>query len=213
MPKQKKSTGGTPLPPPEEKRGVPAKKPLRRWILVVLTIVLLAVFLVHKEWLVVAMVNGRPIFRWEVTNTLMSRFGKQTLEGIISERLIADAAKREGVAVSREEVDAKTSDIVAGLGGNVKLEDILKFQGMTKREFDSQIRLQLTVEKLLGKEIEITEEDVDAYIATNRALLTATEPAALRQEARNRIRNEKVSEKIQPWFTQLKEKANILRFL
>lgn len=185
----------------------------RRWITVVLLVVLVALFLVNKGLLVAAVVNGRPIFRWELTNALMSRFGKQTLEGIISERIIADAAGREGVTVSKADVDSKIADVMKGLGADVKLEDVLQFQGMTKTDFENQIRLQLTVEKILGKDIQITESDIDNYIATNRATLVATEPGVLRQEARNTILSQKVSEKLQPWFLEIKEKAKIFRFL
>ena len=73
--------------------------------------------------------------------------------------------------------------------------------------------MQLTVEKLLGRDIQITEADIDNFIATNSATLTATEPAKLREEARNTIMSQKISEKLQPWFLEIKEKAKVFKFL
>ena len=208
MPAKKKFSIET----PHESPAIPPKFS-RRWLGIIVVLIVLGYFGVRKGMFVAAVVNGRPIFRWELTNSLVSRFGKQTLEGMISEALIVGAARKSGVTISSQEVDGKVVEVVKGLGENVKLEEVLQFQGMTKTDFESQIRLQLTVEKLLGKDIEITESDIDAFIATNRATLAATEPAALRQEARNTILGTKISEKIQPWFLEIKEKAKILRFL
>ncbi len=182
-------------------------------IIGILVLLLIGLFLTNKGLLVAAVVNGKPIFRWDLTRTLTSRFGQQTIESMINERLIADAAKKAGVSVSQGEVDAKEQDIVKGLGENVKLEDLLKYQGMTKSDFDSQIRLQMTVQKILGKDIVLSDADIDNFIATNRAVLRATDPGKLKDEARQAILDKKIGEKIQPWFLELKQKANVLKFL
>ncbi len=181
--------------------------------LVILVIALGLLFLTNKGLLLAAVVDGRPIFRWELNKAMTSRFGKQTLENIISERLIATEAQKANVRVTQEEVSARELEVTKNLGENVKLEDLLKFQGMTKADFDSQIRLQMMVEKVLGKDISPTDADIDNFIATNSALLVATDPAALRVEARQAIMSQKIGEKLQPWFAELKEKAKILRFL
>ena len=192
---------------------VPSPKKSKLIYLVILVIALGLLFLTNKGLLLAAVVDGRPIFRWELNKAMTSRFGKQTLENIISERLIATEAQKANVRVTQEEVNAKEEDVTKNLGENVKLEDLLKFQGMTKADFDSQIRLQMTVEKVLGKDIILTDADIDNFIATNTALLVATDPAALRDEARQAIMSQKIGEKLQPWFAALKDKAKILRFL
>lgn len=191
-----------------------SRRPNAHWIWIAIIAVGVAGLLwVNKGMVLAAVVNGRPIFRWELNNTLVSRFGKQTLEGMISEQLVAGAAAKAGVHVSQGDIDAKVGDIVKNLGNNVSIDDLLKYQGMTKQDFEHQIRLQLTVEKLLGRDLTITDGDIDNYIATNRATLVATDEASLRQEAKAAITSQKVNEKLQPWFTELKDKAKILRFL
>ncbi|MFZ5845629.1 MAG: SurA N-terminal domain-containing protein [Patescibacteria group bacterium] len=185
----------------------------RKLVIILLLLLLLAIFLTNKGLLVAAIVDGKPIFRWQLNRVLVSRFGKQTLEGMISEELIAATAKKQGVKVTQAEIDAKTAEIVKGLGGNVNIEDLLRYQGLTKSDFDNQIRLQLTVAKVLGKDFDISDEEVNKYLETNRATLTATEEGELRAQARAAILDQKVSEKLQPWFLELKQKAKILRFL
>lgn len=159
------------------------------------------------------MVNGRPIWRWELNRVLQQRYGKQTLEALVSERLIQGEAAKQGVVVSPAEVRSKEEEIVKDLGGTVRLEEILKIQGVTKGEFDQQVTMQLMLQKLLTKDLTITDADIERYIATNRALLVATEEAAIREEARRAILEAHISEKLQPWFNDLKAKAKILRFL
>lgn len=174
---------------------------------------LLALVLANKSVLLAAVVDGKPIFSWELNRVLADRYGKQTLEGMISERLIAGEAKRQKVSVSPENIKSREEEIIKGLGSGMPLEELLKVQGLSKDEFDRQITLQLTVQKILGKDLEITQDDVDKFIASNRATLLATQEAALRAEAKQAILDSKIGEKLQPWFNELKAKAKILRFL
>ncbi|MBI5620813.1 hypothetical protein HY949_03480 [Candidatus Gottesmanbacteria bacterium] len=181
--------------------------------LVVGLLALSALLLANKSLLVAAVVDGRPVWSWELNRILVDRYGKQTLEGMISEKLIEGEAGKAGVVMNPADVKAREEEIVKGLGGGMSLYEILKIQGLSKDEFDRQITLQLTVQKLLGKDLTITEGDIDNYIATNRATLAATEAASLRMEAKQAILDAHIGEKLQPWFNELKTKAKILRFL
>jgi foldase protein PrsA len=187
--------------------------PLKKTAIIVVLLGLIAIFVSNKGLLVAAVVNGRPIFRWQLTSIMTSRFGVQTLEGMISQALIDAEAKRAGITVSQADISKKESDLVKSLGGNVSIDDVLKYQGMTKADFEDQLRLQLTVEKLLGKDITITDADIDAYIATNEATFTATDEAGLREEAKQAMFSQQVNDKLQTWFSETRTKAKILRFL
>jgi foldase protein PrsA len=180
---------------------------------IVALLALSALLIANKQWVVAGVVNGKPIWSWQLNKIMTDRFGKQTLEGIISEQLIADEAKKQGVVVGKADVDNKQAEILKTLGANVSVDELLKYQGITRNDFDNQIRLQLTVQKILGKDVAITEGDVDSYVEKNRATLTATEPATLREEAKQAILDAKVGEKLQSWFQELKNKAKIVRFL
>ncbi len=175
--------------------------------------IIVGVLFAYQGMPIAATVNGQPIFRWEIANILFQRYGQQTIQGVITERLIASEAQKSGVAVSQSDIDAKAQQILSSFGSNMSVDDFLKFQGMQKQDFDNQIKLQLTVEQLLSKDLKITDDDVTAYIATNQATLTATDPAKLRDEARNAIKDEKISEKVQEWLQELKSKASIKSFL
>lgn len=194
---------------------VPAKTTPNRWpfiigILVVVFVILLAA---NKGWVLAAVVNGKPIFSWDLNNTLRARYGQQTLEGMIGESLISDEASKNGITVNDADLAAKQKQVLSSLGTDVSLDDFLKFQGMTKADFQHQLKIQITVEKLLTKGLTISDDDINNYIATNRATLTASDPAQLKAEARQAIVNNLVSDKLQSWFTQLRQKAAVIKFL
>ncbi|MCX6793705.1 MAG: SurA N-terminal domain-containing protein [Candidatus Gottesmanbacteria bacterium] len=192
----------------------PARRfPLTKIALIIVVLGLVAIFVSNKGLLVAAVVNGRPIFRWQLNSVMTSRYGQQTLDSMISQTLIDEEAGKAGISVAATDIAKKESDLVKSLGGNVSIDDVLKYQGMTKADFEDQLRLQLTVEKLLGKDITITDADVDAYIATNQATLTATDEAGLKEEAKQAIFSQQINDKLQTWFSEVKTKAKILRFL
>lgn len=187
----------------------------RPWKIIVgvLAVLFLALLVANKGWIVSAMVNGKPIYSWELNNTLRARYGQQTLEGMIGETLIADEAKKAGVTVTDSDLKNKQQEVLNSLGANVQLDDFLKFQGMTKDDFNKQLKVQIMVERMLTKDLKISDSDITNYIATNGATLTATDPAKLKEEARQAIVNNKVSEKLQTWFTNMRAKASVVTFL
>lgn len=184
-----------------------------RWVFVSLIVLAFALFAVTKGWVVAAFVDGTPIFSWQLNSMLRTRYGQQTLEGMIGEALIASEARKSGIRVSAADIEEKQKEILSSMGTDVKLDDFLKFQGMSKKDFEQQLMIQLTVEKLLTKDLVISEADIDNYIATSRALLIATEPAALRAEAKRSIVGNTVSQKLQSWFLELRQKSSVMKFL
>ena len=182
------------------------------YIIVGLALILFGVFAVTKGWVVSAVVNGKPIFRTQLTQSLVAKYGSQTLEGMISEQLIYDEAKKSGVVITAKDIEEKEAEILKSFGGKVSLEEVLKYQGMTKADFDNQVRIQLFVFRLLGKDVTATDEEVTSFIEKNKEALTATEEGALKEEARTAVMEQKINEKVQPWFTDIKNKAKVFRF-
>jgi hypothetical protein len=191
-----------------------SKKPFNKIPVIIglLTVALLFALALSKGYILVAIVNNKPIFRFQLNQTMMSRFGKQTLEGMISESLIGDEAKKLGVTITQEDIDRQEEEVLKSFGGKVSLDELLKFQGTTKKEFDSQIKLQLLVNKMLEKDVVVTDEEIKAYREANSAIMVSSDEASLTQEAKMTLTEQKINEKIQPWFTELKNKAKIFKF-
>ncbi len=193
--------------PPKSKSGL-------QWSVVLLGLLfIVAVYAASKGYIIAAIVNGSPVFRWDVNRMLETRYGQQTLESMISEKMIGDAAVKQGVVITQKDIDAKTAEVVKSLGPNVKLDDLLKYQGMNKSDFEHQISLQLTVERILGKDVNVTDTEINDFIEKNKETLVATDEAGMRGEAREALTSQKINEKIQPWFASLKQNAKVVRLM
>jgi len=179
----------------------------------VIVIILVGLGYLFKDKFLVATVNGRPIFRYELNQRLTSSFGKETLENIIVEKLIKEEAKNKGVVVSEEELDKELEKLERSLGEGVKLEDTLKFQGISLAEFRGQLRLRLQVNKILEKDISISQDEVEKYLKDNAKTLVATDEGGRKAEAQERLKEQKISEKIQDWVSGLLAEAKIVRYL
>jgi foldase protein PrsA len=182
-------------------------------VLIFLSLIVLVFFLFKNGLITAAIVNGKPIFSWQLYGRLMSRFGAQTLESIITEDLIADASRQAGVALNQADIEARQDEMLKSVGEAVTLEDLLKYQGLTKEDFQNQLKLQLSVEKILGKEITISDAEISQYLASYSARMAATTEAELREEARKALFDQQVGQRVSGWFAELKNKARIMKFL
>lgn len=160
-----------------------------------------------------ATVNGVPISRAELNSKLIERFGDQTLEALIGERLISQEAAKQNISATKEELTAKITEIEKTLAGSMSLDESLKMQGISRAEFETQMRMQLLIEKLLADQATSSASEVAEYITTNKASLMATTAAEQQLEAEREIRNNKMASAFSEWFTKLKEQAKIERFL
>ena len=183
------------------------------WPLVFVVLIIVFVILIQKGALVAAIVNNRPIFQWDVVRLMYQRFGNQTLETLVTEKLIDSEASEKGIIVSSEEIEKRINEMVANIGGNVTIEELLSFQGISRTDFENQIKTQVIVEKILSQDIEVTDSQIDQYIASNSAVMSGAEGDALRQEAKEMLVNELIGQQVQSWFLELKEKANIYKFV
>lgn len=182
-------------------------------VLLVLIVVLGLLGFLFKDKILVATINGRPVFRYELNQRLTSTYGKEALENLIVEKLIKDEAKKRGVSVSAQDVEQEAKKLEKSLGEGVTLEDALKFQGVSLADFKKQLELRLQLNKIMEKEITISEEEVTKFIEENGKTLVASGEAERKIEAREQLKEQKINESLQTWIEGLLAKAKITRFL
>ena len=187
-----------------------AKRP--RYILgigVLVVVLLLAGLVVAKKnWFVVAFVNNRPITSLELYQKLNQSYGKEVLDSLIEEKLINEEARKQKAAVSPEDVDKRLSDIEKQLGGKEALDLALKSRGLSLSQVKDQLKTQLLVEKMLGKDIQVSDKEVEDFIKNN-----PTAKDLGKDKIKEQIRSQKISEKFQTWLEDLKKKAKIVKFI
>lgn len=189
-----------------------SKLNLKKTIVILLAVLVVGLGLYRfKSWIVVAIINNRPITRFSLARQLEKQYGQQALENEVSRILILQAGKKQNVVIGQEQIEGRINEIrqqVSGQGAD--LETLLKSQGQTMADLEEQIRIQLIVEKILGPEVDVSKEEVQNYFDQNQEFFaeeTVFEDVADR--IKDDLYQQKLSEKFQPWLAQLREQGKI----
>lgn len=186
----------------------------RKRFFIPLVIVLLAVLAyVGLQQLVVATVNGVPISRITLLKEMESQIGDQVLDSLVTRQLIIQEAKNNNITVSEEEIDQEIASLKEQFSASGQdFEQLLQLQGMTMERVREEIRLQKVIEKSVGSDIEITDEEINAFVEENSAFLPEgqdTNDPQLREDVKEQLRQQKIGEKTNEWIEQLKADASI----
>ncbi len=196
-----------------------AKKPTtvkKSYIALIAVILLVGAALYYFRGLfVAAVVNGQPISRLEVVRQTEQQSGKQTLDTLVRNALIEQKAKQQNVTVSDQEINdeiKKLNDNLSKQGQN--LDQVLQAQGMTQDDLKKLIRLDKLVSKMVGKDVKVTDEEVNAYIEQNKdALPQETNEDELKKQVTEQLKQQKTNEKVRTWLADLQKEANVLYFV
>jgi len=117
----------------------------------------------------VATVNGEKITKDELYDKLVTLGGAQTLEGMISELVVAQAVADANVSATQEEIDAELATISAMYESQEAFETELTTYGYTMEQLREQIGTQLAIEKIVSEDVKVTDEEVKQYFEDNKA--------------------------------------------
>lgn len=175
-----------------------------------LVVAALFLLLLYKRNLfIAATVNGAPINNIELLSRLNDQYRTQTLNQMINEKIILDEARKKNVSVSESEINDRIAELEKNVGGAETLDTLLTQQGQSRNGLKSQLRLQLTVEKIFEQEAAVSAEEVDGFLAENRDTLQATDSAGQTKEATDILKQQKISELFQTKFQEWKQQAKV----
>ena len=119
----------------------------------------------------VVTVNGREVYENEIAQEenrirtqLAGRVPMQQLEGMgdvikqqavnnmINRVLLEQAAERQGIEISDEEVKERSEQVKSGFGSEEVFEQQLEASGLTEAGFEQEVELALRIETLLDKQ-------------------------------------------------------------
>lgn len=116
----------------------------------------------------VATVNGQPIDQQALYEYMLKRYGSRSLINLISAEAIRQAAEKQGIQVTEAEIDGsiaakrRTFDLTA-IETGADFEAMLFAQGDTLQTFRESERTLLLLKRLVAKDVNITDEAVQAY--------------------------------------------------
>jgi len=200
----------------QQTKQVKVKKSFVKYVVLVVVIVVVgALIYFSRSLFVAAVVNGQPISRLDVVKETEKQSGKQVVDNLVRNALIEQEAKKQNVTVSEQEIDAeikKIEDQLKKQGQN--FDQVLQMQGMTKNDLRKLIKLDKLVGKIVGKDIKISDNDVNKYIEDNKEMLPKNlKDSDLKNQVRDQLKQQVLNKKVSAWLADLQKKANIQYFV
>ncbi len=185
-------------------------------IAAIIAIVVLIGFLIYynKGLFIAATVNGTPISRRAVIKELESVSGKSALESLITQKLINDEALKKGVTVTSDEVDTEIKNVETQVKAQgMTLDQALSAQGITLANLKKQITTQKKLEKILGDQIQVTDDQITQYIKDNKVSIPKGQEATYKEQIKNQIKQQGLSAAANELVASLKAQAKINYFV
>lgn len=116
----------------------------------------------------VAKVGDREITKDALYEKLVATSGAATLDVMISNEVVDQEAEKAKVEVTQEEIDAEMAVYEEQYGGVEGLEEALASSGMSIADLEEEMKTYLKVEKIIGPDIDITDEQMSTYFEENK---------------------------------------------
>jgi len=183
-----------------------------------LALVVIALGLVvylHWGWFVAASVNGEPISRLELIKQLEKQGGQQVIDSLVNKALVYQEAQKKNIQVSEKDIDGEYTKIEEQIKGQgLSMDDALASQGMTKEDLREELKYQLTVEKLLGDKLAVSDQEIKDYYEKNKdSFESGKKLEDLTDQIRQFLSSQKIAENYQSWLNEAKSAAKIKYFL
>lgn len=185
---------------------------LKPIVFVPLIIIIIGLLLYYlRGILVVAVVNGQPISRMDFDHQMEMQVGDQVLNTLIAKTLLEQEANKRHIMVSQDEINKavkQTQDSLKKQGQT--LDQYLTSQSITRSDFLEGLRIKLLVEKMFGKDITVSDNEVNTYIDENKNSIPATmDPKVVRSQVKNQLIQQKLTAKVQETLRNLQKSAKI----
>jgi len=161
----------------------------------------------------VAVVNGERISKSKFHDKLEESYGQTIASQLIDEVLIYQEATKENIVIDSEDIEKEIKSLEENYGGKEVLDGELENRGITRDELKSQIETTLIVQEILGKDIEVTDEEKQEFYEQYKEVIIPDNDDPTYEEAEEQIEEvlieQKISQKVQPWLLEVRESANI----
>ncbi|MFH2086005.1 MAG: SurA N-terminal domain-containing protein [bacterium] len=224
MPKSKKTvkkTASKVVPIPSEFTelaapiyAVPPKRMNNKIISLALAAVVIGL-LVYKfgPWLVPAVIDNRPVTRFELWSRLEKNYGTQALDDIVNEKILDKAISDAHVKVD----EAKVSDQIKSLEKQFEttggLDEALKQRGLTRQDLEKQVRTQLSVEELLADKINPSDEEVQKQFDAGATTTYKDQKFdTVKDSIKEELKQTKLRDAFLAWFADVKKDIKVKSF-
>lgn len=186
-------------------------------VLLIIAIGIVVFLLVQKNrgLFVAGSVNKSVISRMELNNKMAEKYAEQTLEEIVSERLLEENLKKNNIVVTDQEIQDELAKIKVQYGGEEQFKAALAQFGMTEDKALQSIEQSLGLKKLIestGK-IEITDEAVMQYFTENKESFADKKLEDVTAEIKDSLYQQEIYTRSQEWYSQIRQEAKVSSYL
>lgn len=169
----------------------------------------------YRSLILAGTVNNSPISRMELNQKLAERYGKQTFEEMVNEKLLAEQIKKNGIVVSDEEVNADVEKMIKQYGSPEAFKSALEQFGLTEEKAKISIKQSIGFKKLIEKsnKIEITDEAVKKYFESNKETYSGKKLEEVSAEIKDSLYQQELYTKSQEMFSTIRKDAKVNSFI
>ncbi|WP_423407883.1 peptidylprolyl isomerase [Heyndrickxia sp. MSNUG] len=135
-------------------------------VLILLIVLIVTVGFAKKE--TAASVNGEKISKEELYQKMTHLYGKDTLESLITNKLIELESEKQKVKVTGTEIDEELTKLQNSYGGEDAFASALQQNNVSIDQVRDDIEHYLLAEKMIEPSIKITEEEMKTYFEKNK---------------------------------------------
>lgn len=121
-----------------------------------------------KESDVVGSFGNTEITKDELYDTLVVQYGNQALEVLLVNEVAKKEAEKMKISVEEAELDEEIKLLSEQYGGMEALNEVLASSNLTVEDVKKDIKSNLILEKVLSKDIKVSEEEIKAYFDENK---------------------------------------------
>lgn len=124
---------------------------------------------------IVARVNGEPISKNELYDSMVKQNGQAALDVLISKKIIDMEASKQNIKVTDEDLEKELDELAEYYGGRDVFEQSLSMYNLTLKDVKEDLTVQVKLEKLMKERITITDEEIEEYFNENKEMYAQEE--------------------------------------
>lgn len=115
-----------------------------------------------------ASIDGEKINKDELYDALLAGYGADTLDLLITNKLVELEAEKAGIKIKDEEIQKEIDVMVESYGDEKSLKEQLEASGSSMEALKKDIVVYLQTKKLVEPRITVTDDEISTYFEDNK---------------------------------------------
>ncbi|MEY8735495.1 peptidylprolyl isomerase [Peribacillus frigoritolerans] len=116
----------------------------------------------------IASIDGEKINEDELYDALVAGYGEDTLDLLITNKLVELEAEKAGIKIKDEEIQKEIDVMVESYGDEKSLKEQLEASGSSMDALKKDIVVYLQTKKLVEPRITVTDDEISTYFEDNK---------------------------------------------